>query len=100
MYCNEQIIGGIALLVAVEDFFCVCHEVSKSSGFVFCSAFFPKFEYYVYLWQQFLSADGITHKLSVIFNGPGWTPGKPRLGDPEDLPEVGDVSVFSHNLYL
>ncbi|KAF7700218.1 alkylglycerol monooxygenase [Silurus meridionalis] len=47
-----------------------------------------EFEYYVYLLRQFLSADGITHKFSVIFNGPGWTPGKPRLGDPDDLPEI------------
>ncbi|MCJ8740254.1 hypothetical protein PDJAM_G00056780 [Pangasius djambal] len=52
-----------------------------------------EFEYYVYLWQQFINADGITHKLSVIFNGPGWTPGKPRLGDPEDLPEVTGEEV-------
>ena len=27
----------------------------------------------------------------MLFKGPGWTPGKPRLGDPADLPEV-----FSH----
>ena len=26
--------------------------------------------------------------MSVLFKGPGWTPGKPRLGDPADLPEV------------
>ena len=24
----------------------------------------------------------------MLFKGPGWTPGKPRLGDPADLPEV------------
>ncbi|XP_060744354.1 alkylglycerol monooxygenase [Tachysurus vachellii] len=55
-----------------------------------------EFEYYVYLWHQFLNADGITNKLSVIFNGPGWTPGKPRLGDPDDLPEVTGKEV-PHN---
>lgn len=27
-------------------------------------------------------------QLSVLFKGPGWTPGMPRLGDPADLPEV------------
>ena len=26
--------------------------------------------------------------MSVLFKGPGWTPGMPRLGDPADLPEV------------
>ncbi|GAA6088858.1 alkylglycerol monooxygenase isoform X1 [Tachysurus ichikawai] len=59
-----------------------------------------EFEYYIYLWHQFLNADGITNKLSVIFNGPGWTPGKPRLGDPDDLPEVGDILVLSYTLCL
>ena len=24
----------------------------------------------------------------MLFKGPGWTPGMPRLGDPADLPEV------------
>lgn len=27
-------------------------------------------------------------QLSVLFKGPGWTPGMPRLGNPADLPEV------------
>lgn len=27
-------------------------------------------------------------QMSVLFKGPGWTPGKPRLGDPADLPQV------------
>ena len=24
----------------------------------------------------------------MLFKGPGWTPGKPRLDDPADIPEV------------
>ena len=36
-------------------------------------------------------------QLSVIFKGPGWTPGKPRLGDPGDIPEVCDEFVFFVN---
>lgn len=36
-------------------------------------------------------------QLSVIFQGPGWTPGKPRLGDPGDIPEVCDEFVFFVN---
>ncbi|XP_056612598.1 alkylglycerol monooxygenase [Triplophysa dalaica] len=43
---------------------------------------------YPYLWQRFWEADGISNKLSVIFKGPGWTPGKPRLGDIADIPEI------------
>ena len=26
--------------------------------------------------------------MSVLFKGPGWVPGSPRLGNHEDLPEV------------
>ena len=34
-------------------------------------------------------------QLSVLFKGPGWTPGTPRLGDPADLPEVGKVQTLT-----
>ncbi|XP_062872932.1 alkylglycerol monooxygenase [Trichomycterus rosablanca] len=43
---------------------------------------------YLYLVGQFFNAESVAHKLAVIFNGPGWAPGKPRLGDPEDLPKI------------
>ncbi|KTF75891.1 hypothetical protein cypCar_00048766 [Cyprinus carpio] len=46
-----------------------------------------EFLYYPYLWQRFWEAEGISNKLSVIFKGPGWTPGKPRLGDIADIPQ-------------
>ncbi|XP_046337405.2 alkylglycerol monooxygenase-like [Haliotis rufescens] len=32
--------------------------------------------------------EGLGNKLSVVFKGPGWEPGKPRLGCKEDLPQV------------
>uniref|UniRef100_A0A671N7Q0 Alkylglycerol monooxygenase n=1 Tax=Sinocyclocheilus anshuiensis TaxID=1608454 RepID=A0A671N7Q0_9TELE len=55
-----------------------------------------EFLYYPYLWQRFWKAEGISNKLSVIFKGPGWTPGKPRLGDIADIPQVGNhFFVFS-----
>uniref|UniRef100_A0A671N7N8 Alkylglycerol monooxygenase n=1 Tax=Sinocyclocheilus anshuiensis TaxID=1608454 RepID=A0A671N7N8_9TELE len=47
-----------------------------------------EFLYYPYLWQRFWKAEGISNKLSVIFKGPGWTPGKPRLGDIADIPQI------------
>uniref|UniRef100_A0A8C9SA96 Alkylglycerol monooxygenase n=1 Tax=Scleropages formosus TaxID=113540 RepID=A0A8C9SA96_SCLFO len=47
-----------------------------------------QFSYYVYLWERFWSSPSTTDKLSVIFKGPGWEPGKPRLGCHSDLPEV------------
>ncbi|KAK9962422.1 hypothetical protein ABG768_007791 [Culter alburnus] len=47
-----------------------------------------EFLYYPYLWQRFWEAEGISNKLSVILKGPGWTPGKPRLGDIADIPQI------------
>lgn len=29
--------------------------------------------------------------MSVLFKGPGWVPGKPRLGLSEEIPEVSNV---------
>ena len=42
----------------------------------------------VYLWGRFWSAQGLRHKLCVLFKGPGWNPGTARLGNPLDIPEV------------
>ncbi|XP_022239626.1 alkylglycerol monooxygenase-like [Limulus polyphemus] len=40
------------------------------------------------LAKQFWNIKGFRNKLSVLFKGPGWSPGKPRLGYIEDIPEV------------
>ncbi|XP_066515311.1 alkylglycerol monooxygenase [Hoplias malabaricus] len=55
-----------------------------------------QFHYYSYLWEKFLQADGIGHKLSIIFKGPSWSPGKPRLGDHAEVPIVTGEEV-PHN---
>ena len=44
--------------------------------------------HYVYLWKRVWSEEGLRHKLSILLKGPGWAPGKPRLGSPGDIPEV------------
>ncbi|XP_071154750.1 alkylglycerol monooxygenase-like isoform X1 [Mytilus edulis] len=41
-----------------------------------------------YMMKTFIDTSGIGNKLSVIFKGPGWSPGKPRLGLIEDIPMV------------
>ncbi|XP_072033029.1 alkylglycerol monooxygenase-like [Amphiura filiformis] len=41
-----------------------------------------------WMWQQFWLQQGIFNKLCVIFKGPGWEPGKPRLGNIEDIPDI------------
>ena len=32
--------------------------------------------------------EGVGHKLAVLFKGPGWSPGKPRLGCRDEIPQV------------
>ncbi|NXL95180.1 ALKMO monooxygenase, partial [Alectura lathami] len=41
-----------------------------------------------HIWNMFWATPGFCNKLSVIFKGPGWGPGKPRLGLPEEIPVV------------
>ncbi|XP_067686163.1 alkylglycerol monooxygenase-like [Haliotis asinina] len=45
------------------------------------------------------NTEGVGNKLSVIFKGPGWEPGKPRLGFKEDLLEVeSPVRKYDHSV--
>lgn len=44
--------------------------------------------HFVYIYHRFWEVKGWKNKLSVIFKGPGWTEGSPRLGDPSMVPEV------------
>lgn len=46
------------------------------------------------MWTTFWTTPGVFNKLSVIFKGPGWGPGKPRLGLSEEIPEVNRVPGF------
>lgn len=38
------------------------------------------FSYYNNVWQKFKQQVGLKNKLYALFAGPGWEPGKPRLG--------------------
>lgn len=44
--------------------------------------------HFLYVCRQFWTIEGLCNKLSTLFKGPGWQPGKPRLGDPNDIPDV------------
>ncbi|KAK8760816.1 hypothetical protein V5799_027918 [Amblyomma americanum] len=44
--------------------------------------------HFMYMCKQVISIEGLGNKLSTVFKGPGWQPGKPRLGDPNDIPDV------------
>ncbi|XP_071239026.1 alkylglycerol monooxygenase-like isoform X2 [Salvelinus alpinus] len=47
-----------------------------------------QFHYYKYLWRRFNRYKKIFNKLGVLWKGPSWKPGKPRLGDHAEVPEV------------
>ncbi|KAK3089990.1 hypothetical protein FSP39_008264 [Pinctada imbricata] len=47
-----------------------------------------QFGYSQYMLDRFWNIGGLWNKLCVIFCGPGWSPGKPRTGDIEDIPKV------------
>ena len=46
-----------------------------------------QFGYYRDVYQKFRDVDGLGNKLSALFKGPGWEPGKPRLGLIKEVPE-------------
>nr|XP_004652903.2 alkylglycerol monooxygenase [Jaculus jaculus] len=52
-----------------------------------------QFHHFHYIWTTFWATPGFFHKFSVIFKGPGWGPGKPRLGLSEEIPEVTGQEV-------
>ncbi|XP_042910642.1 alkylglycerol monooxygenase-like [Parasteatoda tepidariorum] len=47
-----------------------------------------QFDHCVYMWKAFWNYKGIRNKLSVLFKGPGWSPGKPWHGEINDIPDV------------
>uniref|UniRef100_A0AC11E666 Alkylglycerol monooxygenase n=1 Tax=Ovis aries TaxID=9940 RepID=A0AC11E666_SHEEP len=52
-----------------------------------------QFHHLVNIWTTFWATPGLFNKFSVIFKGPGWSPGKPRLGLIEEIPEVEGKEV-------
>uniref|UniRef100_UPI00358F68BC alkylglycerol monooxygenase n=1 Tax=Myxine glutinosa TaxID=7769 RepID=UPI00358F68BC len=47
-----------------------------------------QFQHHAHMFRMMRVTPGLSNKLAVIFKGPGWSPGLPRLGDPKDLPKV------------
>ena len=44
--------------------------------------------------------EGVSNKLSVFVKGPGWEPGKPRLGYIEDIPDVSSALLWLTYCFL
>lgn len=40
------------------------------------------------IWRRICKAESLKDKLGVLFYGPGWRPGLPRLGDVRDIPKI------------
>ena len=68
----------------------VCGGESAYCGFC-CFQFF----YYRYVLGRAWAADSWLNALKVLVMGPGWQPGKPRLGVITDIPDVSiDVTLI------
>ncbi|XP_041372292.1 alkylglycerol monooxygenase-like [Gigantopelta aegis] len=52
-----------------------------------------QFGFLQYMVNLFRNYSKWTHKLASLFCGPGWSPGKPRMGDPADIPQVESPPV-------
>lgn len=75
---NEQVIYGLT------------HPIGTFEPFK------VQFHHLLSIWTTFWATPGVCHKFSVLFKGPGWGPGKPRLGLSEEIPEVtGEEVPFS-----
>ncbi|XP_043545763.1 alkylglycerol monooxygenase isoform X2 [Chiloscyllium plagiosum] len=75
---NEKVIFGLTHPInAFEPLWVQCHHL-------------------LYVWKTFWATPGISNKMSVLFKGPGWQPGKPRLGCLEDIPTISG-NEMPHN---
>lgn len=56
--------------------------------------------YFVKLYKKFKSMDGWKNKLYSLIKGPGWTPGSPWTGNPDNIPDVSLIILFNFNKYV
>ncbi|CAG2111915.1 unnamed protein product [Medioppia subpectinata] len=105
-YCIDKNYGA---LIMVWDRLFGTHQTEKEKILYGVVSPTPKtydsmilqFGYYRDVWQKFCKVEGFCNKMSALFKGPGWTPGKPRLGDINDVPEVDyTLPKYSHDPYI
>ena len=60
---------------------CISQTTTKNVAFLQIST-------YAKLWDKMKSMNTFGDKVRTFLYGPGWSPGKPRLGDPKDIPDV------------
>lgn len=55
--------------------------------------------HYVDFWKQFKQHETIGNKLRFLFYGPGWSPGKSRRGDFQEIPKIEyPVKVYNPDI--
>uniref|UniRef100_A0AAY5JX26 Transmembrane protein 195 n=1 Tax=Esox lucius TaxID=8010 RepID=A0AAY5JX26_ESOLU len=91
-YCIDKNYGGALIIwdrlfgtFALESHKVVYGLVNPINTF---EIIYVQFHYYKYLWKSFNRYTTIFNKLGVLWKGPSWKPGKPRLGDHSEVPEV------------
>ncbi|CAG2179258.1 unnamed protein product, partial [Oppiella nova] len=105
-YCIDKNYGA---LIMIWDRMFGTHQTEKEKILYGVVSPTPKtydsmilqFGYYRDVWRKFCKVEGFWNKMWALFKGPGWAPGKPRLGDIKDVPEV-DYSQpkYSHDPYI
>ena len=58
-----------------------------------------KVHHYIYIAKRLVwgeKGEGVAFKLQFLFKGPGWSPGKPRLGLRDDIPQVINTHTCTH----
>lgn len=93
-YCIDKNYG--ALLMIWDRMFGTYQKELKDDKLVFGvvspmpKTFDPmklQFGYYIDVYNKFMAMETVSDKMSALFKGPGWSPGKPRLGLISDVPE-------------
>ncbi|KAI2808583.1 hypothetical protein BLOT_006528 [Blomia tropicalis] len=93
-YCIDKNYG--ALLMIWDRMFGTYQREKKDDELVFGvvsptpATFDPmvlQFGYYRDVYKKFCQMETFSDKMSALFKGPGWSPGKPRLGLISDVPE-------------
>ncbi|CAL8339857.1 unnamed protein product [Gadus morhua 'NCC'] len=97
LYCIDKNYGGV-LIVWDRLFGTFTPEKDKVVyGLVFPIKTYEslniQFHYYRYLWRKASRFNTLSEKLSTFSNGPSWKPGKPRLGDHEQVPHLTGKEV-------
>ncbi|KAJ7985399.1 hypothetical protein DPEC_G00351650 [Dallia pectoralis] len=91
-YCIDKNYGGVLIIwdrlfgtFAPEGFKVVYGLVHPINTF---DIIYVQLHYYKYLWESFNGYPSIFNKFAVLWKGPSWEPGKPRLGDHLTVPQI------------